>query len=65
MNHRVDDYFKSSYPEGKLGFDEDEDDSDLLENKLKEENYYKYHENVLEYDPRGQPYSYFYISCMG
>ena len=33
--------------------------------KLKEENYYKYHENLSEYDPRGQPYSYFYITVMG
>ena len=33
--------------------------------KLKEENYYKYHENVSHYDPRGQPYSYFYITVMG
>ena len=33
--------------------------------KLKEENYYKYHENMSEYDPRGQPYSYFYITVMG
>ena len=45
-------------------FDHD-DDTRLLEDKLKEENYYKYHENVSHYDPRGQPYSYFYITIMG
>lgn len=66
MDYQVDDYFKRSYPDGKIGFgDEDDSDSELLENKLKEENYYKYHENMQEYDPRGQPYSYFYITCMG
>lgn len=44
--------------------DDDEDDLNM-DNKLKEENYYKYHENVQQYDPRGQPYSYFYITLMG
>jgi B9 domain-containing protein 1 len=46
--------------------DEDNIDDELaVGEKLKEENYYKYHENVTNYDPKGQPYSYFYISIMG
>ena len=49
---------------GALDVDEDEDDLNL-DDKLKEENYYKYHENLAHYDPRGQPYSYFYITVMG
>eukprot|EP00347_Sterkiella_histriomuscorum_P015246 403357756 len=47
-----------------LNFEEDDDILNLDE-KLKEENYYKYHENLAHYDPRGQPYSYFYITVMG
>lgn len=39
------DYFRSNYNEDKIGFGEEEDD-DVIEKKLKEENYYKYHENV-------------------
>lgn len=59
------DYFRKNYGDDEnLGFEPlDEDES--MENKLKEENYYKYHENVQEYDPRGQPFSYFYITVMG
>ena len=33
--------------------------------KMMEENYFKYHENMANYDPKGQPYSYFYITVMG
>lgn len=48
------DYFRSNYADEKLGGIEAlDDDDDSMENKLKEENYYKYHENVQEYDPRG------------
>ena len=65
MSHQVDDYFKQSYNEPKMGIFDEDNDEDLLQEKLKEENYYKYHENVQEYDPRGQPYSYFYITVMG
>jgi hypothetical protein len=64
------DYFRSTHlGENGLGalggFGDEDEENDLMENKLKEANYYKYHENVQEYDPRGQPYSYFYITCMG
>jgi hypothetical protein len=39
------DYFRNNYNESKLGMEAlDEDDS--MDNRLKEENYYKYHENV-------------------
>lgn len=41
------------------------EDEMQIGDKLKEENYYKYHENVSHFDPRGQPYSYFYITVMG
>ena len=49
------------------GFEDEEHAKDELSigEKLKEENYYKYHENVSHYDPKGQPYSYFYITVMG
>ncbi len=33
--------------------------------KMNEENYFKFHENMANYDPKGQPYSYFYITIMG
>lgn len=47
-------------------FDNDNYQDELaIGEKLKEENYYKYHENLGNYDPRGQPYSYFYITVMG
>lgn len=49
---------------GFMDLDDDDNGKDL-QNELKEENYYKYHENVSHYDPRGQPYSYFYITVMG
>ena len=58
------DYFRTNYNEDKIGF-EDEEDDEVIEKRLKEENYYKYHENVSQYDPKGQPYSYFYITVMG
>ena len=60
------DFFRKSYAGDNLGFyNEEFEEEETYENKLKEENYYKYHENVQEYDPRGQPYSYFYITVMG
>lgn len=43
------DYFRKSYAEGtthNLGFNDEEEEDQVYENKLKEENYYKYHENV-------------------
>lgn len=41
--------------EGMLFADEDDgfEDEMAIGDKLKEENYYKYHENVAHYDPRG------------
>ena len=51
--------------EGALFGDEEAENEMAVGEKLKEENYYKYHENVSYYDPRGQPYSYFYITVMG
>lgn len=49
----VDFFRQTKLPDGKLqGFEEDENVEEL-EDKLKEENYYKYHENVQDYDPRG------------
>lgn len=30
-----------------------------------DENMYKYHENTNEYDPKSQPYSYFYVTVAG
>ena len=47
------DYFRTNKITGKLPGFEDDMDPEQLENKLKEENYYKYHENVQDYDPRG------------
>lgn len=64
-------YLRKTYneekPEFEMNHDIDVDDNDDLnfDEKLKEENYYKYHENLAHYDPRGQPYSYFYITVMG
>ena len=48
----------------QFGEDVPEDEFAVGE-KLKEENYYKFHENMSNYDPKGQPYSYFYITVMG
>ena len=59
---------RKTYTDKLPGLIIDEDDEDLknkLDGNLKEENYYKYHENLSHYDPRGQPYSYFYITVMG
>ena len=53
--------FKNSKEPGL--FNEEEDLH--IGETLKEENYYKFHENVAHYDPRGQPYSYFYITITG
>ena len=48
------DYFKSNYPDDKLYTNDGEfEDEDAENTILKEENYYKYHENVQNYDPRG------------
>jgi len=58
-------YLRKTYDDDKPDFLNDEDDDLEMDDKLKEENYYKYHENVAHYDPRGQPYSYFYITAMG
>ena len=30
-----------------------------------DENMYKYHENVNDYDPQAQPFSYFYVTIAG
>lgn len=32
---------------------------------FKDENMYKYHENTNDYDPKVQPYSYFYVTIAG
>ena len=59
-------YLRKTYNEEKPDFMDTQEDEDLdFDEKLKEENYYKYHENLAHYDPRGQPYSYFYITVMG
>jgi len=54
------DYFQKNYgeidAEGEKEFDDD---------ALKEENFYRYHDNVSPYDPKGVPYSYFYVTVMG
>jgi len=34
-------------------YDDDEEENFDLDDRLKEENYYKYHENLSHYDPRG------------
>jgi len=51
--------------QGGFGEGEGVEDELAIGDKLKEENYYKYHENVAQFDPRGQPFSYFYITVMG
>ena len=40
------DYFRSTYPDDKFGFENIDEEDESMENRLKEENYYKYHENV-------------------
>ena len=35
------------------------------EDKFKDENMYKYHENTQVFDPSTQPYSFFYVSVQG
>ncbi len=35
------------------------------EDKFKDENMYKYHENTLDFDPTIQPYSFFYLYVQG
>ena len=55
-------FLRENYDEDMPRFDNYED---TALDRIKEENYYKYHENVQEYDPKGQPYSYFYITIMG
>ena len=52
-------------PKVQLFQEFDDDESLNFDERLKEENYYRYHENLAHYDPRGQPYSYFYITAMG
>ena len=60
------DEFKRQMDKTNIFGDEDEmADEMAIGDKLKEENYYKYHENLTPYDPKGQPYSYFYITVMG
>ena len=62
------DYFRSTYNNNEdfgIGFNGDDDVDEEIDKKLKEENYYKYHDNLQIYDPKGQPYSYFYITLMG
>ena len=51
----------------EMAFEDDHslEDEFAIGDKLKEENYYKYHENVAHFDPKGQPFSYFYITIMG
>ena len=34
-------------------------------NLWKDENLYKYHENTQLFDPRSQPFSYFYVTVSG
>ncbi len=33
--------------------------------KFKDENMYKYHINTQEFDPKTQPFSYFYVTVSG
>jgi len=50
----VEGYLRKTYLENEpTGFDDDEEEDFNLDEKLKEENYYKYHENLSHYDPRG------------
>ena len=50
-------YLKDNYDKGspiKLGDELAEMREDFdFEDKIKEENYYKYHENLANYDPKG------------
>jgi len=43
-------------------FDEQDDQAN---EDLKEKNIYKYHDNITSYDPKRQPYSYFYLTVTG
>lgn len=43
----------------------DEQDMDDEHDDLKEQNVYKYHDNITNYDPKRQPFSYFYLTVSG
>ena len=54
------DYFKNNLQNPEtLEYDKDNED------KFKDENMYKYHENTLEFDPSTQPFSFFYLYVQG
>ena len=49
----------------EFNLDEMEFDPNKKNEQWKDENLYKYHENTMKFDPRQQPYSYFYITISG
>ena len=60
----------SGYPTTYMGANK-ENKLDALEfdednpKQFEDENMYKYHENNTDYDPKSQPFSYFYVTVSG
>jgi hypothetical protein len=55
------DFTKEKFTDEDL--QQQEENQDMLH--MKENNYFTFHENMQHYDPKGQPFSYFYVTIMG